>query len=102
MLRFVRCKTYIFQVRDWKESDGLMCTSRPGWATVSLRLGKYKKNMKKIKINLMDVLEVDFDRKVNEGFSLLNFLNVGSILFCIGVACDHRWLVFIFFLTFIQ
>ena len=41
-----------------------MCTGRPGWATVSLRLGKYKKNMKKIQINLMDVLEVDFDRKV--------------------------------------
>lgn len=51
-------------MKNWNENDGMMCTSRPGWATVSLRLGKYKKNMKKIHINLMDILEVDFDRKV--------------------------------------
>ena len=53
-------------MKNWKPSDGKkMCTGRPGWATVSLRLGKYKQDMKKININLMDVLEVDTKRQVN-------------------------------------
>lgn len=41
-----------------------MCTGRPGWLTVSLRVGKYKKTHKNIMINLMDVLEVDSERQV--------------------------------------
>uniref|UniRef100_A0A8C8IRX9 Delta(24)-sterol reductase n=1 Tax=Oncorhynchus tshawytscha TaxID=74940 RepID=A0A8C8IRX9_ONCTS len=36
-----------------------MCTGRPGWLTVSLRGGKYKKTNKNIMINMMDILEVD-------------------------------------------
>ncbi|XP_062960796.1 delta(24)-sterol reductase isoform X2 [Cynocephalus volans] len=49
------------QVREWKEqgSKTFMCTGRPGWLTVSLRVGKYKKTHKNIMINLMDILEVD-------------------------------------------
>lgn len=41
-----------------------MCTGRPGWLTVSLRVGKYKKTHKNIKINMMDILEVDTKRQV--------------------------------------
>lgn len=54
------------QVREWKEEGGrrYMCTGRPGWLTVSLRVGKYKKTHKNIMINLMDVLEVDSERQV--------------------------------------
>lgn len=54
------------QVREWKDegSRRYMCTGRPGWLTVSLRVGKYKKVHKNIMINLMDVLEVDSERQV--------------------------------------
>ena len=41
-----------------------MCTARPGWMTVSLRVGQYKKNLHKVSVNLMDVLEVDTKRRV--------------------------------------
>lgn len=56
------------QVREWKEegSKTFMCTGRPGWLTVSLRVGKYKKTHKNIMINLMDILEVDTKRQVSE------------------------------------
>ncbi|NXW15628.1 DHC24 reductase, partial [Circaetus pectoralis] len=54
------------QVREWKNegSKRYMCTGRPGWLTVSLRVGKYKKTHKNIMINLMDILEVDRERQV--------------------------------------
>lgn len=42
-----------------------MCTGRPGWLTVSLRVGKYKKTHKNIMINLMDILEVDTKKQVS-------------------------------------
>lgn len=55
------------QVREWKEqgSKTFMCTGRPGWLTVSLRVGKYKKTHKNIMINLMDILEVDTKKQVS-------------------------------------
>ena len=58
------------QVREWKKegSKTYMCTGRPGWLTVSLRVGKYKKTHKNIMINMMDILEVDTERQVG-GFS---------------------------------
>lgn len=57
---------YLLQVREWKNegSKRYMCTGRPGWLTVSLRVGKYKKTHKNIMINLMDILEVDKERQV--------------------------------------
>lgn len=45
-----------------------MCTGRPGWLTVSLRVGKYKKTHKNIMINLMDILEVDTKKQVRGQF----------------------------------
>lgn len=61
---------FIFQVREWRKegSKTYMCTGRPGWLTVSLRVGKYKKTHKNIMINMMDILEVDTERQVG-GFS---------------------------------
>ena len=41
-----------------------MCTARPGWMAVSLRIGKYKKTMRNIRVNLVDVLEVDTEQRI--------------------------------------
>ncbi|XP_020896421.1 delta(24)-sterol reductase isoform X2 [Exaiptasia diaphana] len=54
------------QVTSWNKKGRVkpMCTARPGWMTVSLRVGKYKETHEKIQVNLMDVLEVDTERSV--------------------------------------
>ncbi|XP_072173012.1 delta(24)-sterol reductase-like [Diadema setosum] len=54
------------QVRKWNadKSQQLMCTGRPGWQTISLRVAKYKKTHRKIFINLVDILDVDTERQV--------------------------------------
>ncbi|EDO36241.1 predicted protein [Nematostella vectensis] len=49
------------QVQKWNK-DGRkqpMCTARPGWMTVSPRVGKYKKTHCNIDVNLMDILEIN-------------------------------------------
>ena len=51
-----------------------MCTGRPGWLTVSLRVGKYKKTHKNIMINMMDILEVDTKRQVRHWIEYLGIL----------------------------
>ena len=58
----------VLQVREWRKEGGKthMCTGRPGWLTVSLRVGKYKKTNKNIMINMMDILEVDTQRQVGD------------------------------------
>ncbi|CAH1774871.1 unnamed protein product [Owenia fusiformis] len=54
------------QVKAWRENGckTKMCTSRPGWANVSFRQGKYKRSMTNINVNLIDILEVDTHRKI--------------------------------------
>uniref|UniRef100_H2Y9T9 Delta(24)-sterol reductase n=1 Tax=Ciona savignyi TaxID=51511 RepID=H2Y9T9_CIOSA len=79
-----RVKNVQEQVRNFKLGGSKMCTSRPGWATVSIRLGKYKKNMKKININLMDILEVDTERKVVRLEPLVTMGQVTSLLLPLG------------------
>ena len=37
----------------------VMCTARPGWMNVSFRKGLYKRTMRKIEVNLIDILDVD-------------------------------------------
>lgn len=52
------------EVKQWVR-DGCkekMCTARPGYQTMSLRVGKYKNTFRNIKIDLHDVLEVDTKR----------------------------------------
>lgn len=41
-----------------------MCTARPGWMAVSLRVGIYKNHLQNIDVNLIDILQVDTVRKV--------------------------------------
>lgn len=67
------------QVREWRKEGGKthMCTGRPGWLTVSLRVGKYKKTHKNIMINMMDILEVDTARQVRLRLTVWKL-----ILFC--------------------
>ncbi|XP_014668705.1 PREDICTED: delta(24)-sterol reductase-like [Priapulus caudatus] len=54
------------QVRKWINdgADTQMCTARPGWATVSFRRGKYKRTMRKISVNLVDILSVDAEKRL--------------------------------------
>ncbi|XP_036710208.1 delta(24)-sterol reductase isoform X2 [Balaenoptera musculus] len=74
------------QVRDWKEqgSKTFMCTGRPGWLTVSLRVGKYKKTHKNIMINLMDILEVDTKKQIVRVEPLVTMGQVTALLTSIG------------------
>ena len=75
-----------FQVKAWKESgtDKPMCTGRPGWQAVSLREGKYKKELRKIYIDLVDVLEVDTDRQVVRVEPLATMGQVSATLLPLG------------------
>ncbi|KAL4656040.1 delta(24)-sterol reductase-like [Arapaima gigas] len=74
------------QVREWRKEGGKthMCTGRPGWLTVSLRVGKYKKTHKNITINLMDILEVDTMRQVVRAEPLVNMGQMTALLNSIG------------------
>jgi len=53
------------QVREYQtDGDGKgMCTARPGWQTISPQNMEYKNKMYPIKINLVDILEIDTDRR---------------------------------------
>ncbi|KAJ7986548.1 hypothetical protein DPEC_G00341000 [Dallia pectoralis] len=74
------------QVREWKKEGGKthMCTGRPGWLTVSLRVGKYKKTNKNIMINMMDILEVDTQRQVVRVEPLVNMGQITALLNSMG------------------
>uniref|UniRef100_H3DJS5 Delta(24)-sterol reductase n=1 Tax=Tetraodon nigroviridis TaxID=99883 RepID=H3DJS5_TETNG len=74
------------QVREWRKdgSKAYMCTGRPGWLTVSLRVGKYKKTHKNIQINMMDILEVDTKRQVVRVEPLANMGQLTALLNSIG------------------
>lgn len=56
-----RVKEVQKQVREWADGNKEvhMCTARPGWQTISFREGAYKKTFHKVKINLVDILEID-------------------------------------------
>ncbi|CAL8134552.1 unnamed protein product [Orchesella dallaii] len=54
------------QVKEWIR-DGKkvpMCTARPGWQVMSFRIPKYKKTFFNVKVNLVDILDIDVDRQV--------------------------------------
>ncbi|PNF18142.1 Delta(24)-sterol reductase [Cryptotermes secundus] len=53
------------QVQNWRASGMTvpMCTSRPGWQTMSLSKPKYKKKLWNIDINLIDILEIDVEKQ---------------------------------------
>ncbi|XP_053619179.1 delta(24)-sterol reductase-like isoform X1 [Plodia interpunctella] len=49
------------QVKQWLAGDrsSHMCTARPTWQTMSFRQGIYKNTFTNIRVNLVDILEVD-------------------------------------------
>ena len=53
------------QVRNWIESGSSqpMCTARPGWQTISPQNMDYKKKMSQISVNLVDILEIDPNKR---------------------------------------
>jgi len=61
-----------------------MCTARPGWQTMSLRVGKYKSTLKNIKVDLHDILEVDTEKKTVRVEPLVTMGQVTAMLNPIG------------------
>ena len=48
-----------------------MCTARPGWLTMSPRTPLYKQSLNAIRINLMDILEVNTEKRTIRAESLV-------------------------------
>lgn len=61
-----------------------MCTARPGWQTMSFRKPMYKKDMFQIECNLIDILEVDRDRRVVRVEPLANMGQISATLAELG------------------
>ena len=55
------------QVRQWRDTPGekkTMCTARPGWQTMNTSMTiKYKERMHQININLVDILDIDTEKR---------------------------------------
>lgn len=74
------------QVKEWR-AEGMttkMCTARPGWMNVSFRRGLYKKTMRNIEVNLIDILEVDPVRQVVRVEPLATMGQVTALLTPLG------------------
>ena len=54
------------QVREYRATGGGqgMCTARPGWQTISPQNMQYKQRMHPIRVNLVDILDIDPVRRV--------------------------------------
>ncbi|KAJ8918729.1 hypothetical protein NQ315_015049 [Exocentrus adspersus] len=54
------------QIQEWnrKGQKSQICTARPGWQTISFRRPVYKNTLYKIEVNLVDILEVDTEKKL--------------------------------------
>lgn len=61
-----------------------MCTARPGWQTMSFRRPLYKKHFTQIDCNLIDILEVDLNRKVIRVEPLVNMGQISATLAKLG------------------
>lgn len=74
------------QVRAWARAGRkeMMCTARPGWQTMSLRVGKYKSTFRNIRLDLHDILEVDTKRGVVRLEPLVTMGQVTALLNPIG------------------
>ncbi|KAH3867287.1 hypothetical protein DPMN_030413 [Dreissena polymorpha] len=74
------------QVKAWK-ADGMksgMCTARPGWMNISFRRGLYKKTMRNIEVNLIDILNVDTERKIVRVEPLVSMGQITAMLNPLG------------------
>ena len=61
-----------------------MCTARPGWQNISFRRGKYKKTLTNIEINLIDILDVNTERKVVRVEPMVSMGQITALLNPIG------------------
>ncbi|XP_053619182.1 delta(24)-sterol reductase-like isoform X2 [Plodia interpunctella] len=71
------------QVKQWLAGDrsSHMCTARPTWQTMSFRQGIYKNTFTNIRVNLVDILEVD-TKKMHICLQYELVLADGSVLTC--------------------
>jgi len=74
------------QVNKWREQGRQtpMCTARPGWQTMSFRQGKYKKTMFQVAVNLIDILEIDTEKKTVRVESLVTMGQLSAALNQLG------------------
>ena len=61
-----------------------MCTARPGWQTISPQNMNYKTKMYPIKVNLVDVLEIDTARRTVRCEPLVSMGQLTSTLDSLG------------------
>ncbi|XP_055327201.1 delta(24)-sterol reductase-like [Paramacrobiotus metropolitanus] len=74
------------QIRKWNR-DGRrkpMCTARSGWLTMSFRTPLYKHSLNAVKIDLMDILEVDVQRRIVRVEPLVSMGQLMSALLPLG------------------
>ncbi len=74
------------QIRQWRASgsEGLLCTARKNWQSVSTRVVRYKKPHNSIKIDLHDILKVDTRRSIIRVEPLVNMGQITRRLNPIG------------------
>jgi len=61
-----------------------MCTARPGWQTISPQNMRYKSKMFPIKVNLVDILEIDAEKKTVRCEPLVSMGQLTSTLDALG------------------
>lgn len=61
-----------------------MCTARPGYQTMSFRKPMYKSNMFQVDCNLMDILEIDRERRTVRVEPMANMGQLSATLLKIG------------------
>lgn len=83
------------QVLQWRKEGSKvhMCTARPGWMTMSMRVGKYKRTNKNIEINLRDVLEIDDKKRVVRVEPMCNMGQITAALNPRGWTYVHIYLI---------
>lgn len=75
------------QIKSWNEEGRkkLMCTARPGWKVMSLRVGKYKKTHRNIDLSaLNEIVEVDETRGVVRVEPLVSMGQLTTLLNSMG------------------
>ena len=50
--------------RAAEQTGNYMCTGRPGWLTMCVKVGRYKEVYQKVDIDLCDILNIDEGRQV--------------------------------------
>lgn len=61
-----------------------MCTARPGYQTMSFRKPMYKSNMFQVECNLIDILEVDRERRIVRVEPMVSMGQLSATLLKIG------------------